>query len=149
MKRVVISDTSCLIVLSKINQLDILHSLFGEVWISEDVRNEFGEDLPHWFIIKKANSIQIEKILSLNLDKGEASAIALYLEQKENALLVIDERKGRKIAKELGIKIIGTLGIIAKAKELGLISDLQKTMKELDKIDFRISLSIKQQMLGK
>ena len=118
MKRVVISDTSCLIVLSKIGCLHILQTLFGEVLITEEVRNEFGETLPDWIIVKNVESQQIEKILLLNVDEGEASAMALYLEKTEDALLVIDERKGRIIAQDLGIKIIGTIGIFIKAKFL-------------------------------
>jgi predicted nucleic acid-binding protein len=54
MKRVVISDTSCLIILSKIGLMDILKDLFGEVLISEEVRNEFGEPLPTWVFVKKS-----------------------------------------------------------------------------------------------
>ncbi|MCX6160927.1 MAG: hypothetical protein NTV87_06270 [Ignavibacteriae bacterium] len=46
MKKVVISDTSCLILLSKLNLLTILKSLFNEVWITEEIKNEFGEDIP-------------------------------------------------------------------------------------------------------
>jgi predicted nucleic acid-binding protein len=68
MMRVVISDTSCLIILSKIGCLNILQSLFGEVLITEEIKNEFGELLPNWIIVKKAKSQQIEKILELNID---------------------------------------------------------------------------------
>ncbi len=61
MKRIVISDTSCLIFLSKIGCLDILQTLFGEVLITEEIVNEFGESLPEWIIVKKIKSQQIEK----------------------------------------------------------------------------------------
>ncbi len=149
MKKVVISDTSCLIVLSKIGFLDVLQNLFGEVLISEEVSNEFGEALPDWIIVKKVESHQIEKILLLNVDEGEASAMALYLEQTEEALLVIDERKGRSVAKDLGIKIIGTIGIILKAKEKGIITNLSEIIERLEQTDFRLSPKLKQQLLDK
>jgi predicted nucleic acid-binding protein len=147
MKRVVISDTSCLIVLSKINCLHILQNLFGEVLITEEIENEFGERLPSWIIVKRAKSRQIEKILELNVDEGEASAMALYLEQPTDALLVIDERKGRIVAKDLGIKIIGTIGVILKAKEYGVISNLSEIVERLEVTDFRISPKLKQQLI--
>lgn len=147
MKKIVISDASCLIVLSKINLLDILQMLFGEIWITEEIKTEFGEQLPDWIIVKKADKIQIARILALNVDQGEASAMALYLEQTEDALLVIDERKGRLVAADLGIKIIGTLGIIIKAKEAGFISDMQKIIDLLEQTDFRLSPLLKQQLL--
>ena len=149
MKRVVISDTSCLIVLSTINCLHILQTLFSEIVITEEVKNEFNELLPDWIIVKKAASDEIEKILLLNVDKGEASAMALYLEQIEDALLVIDERKGRLVAKNLGIKIIGTIGIILKAKEAGIIPNLSVIIEQLEQTDFRLSPKLKQQMLDK
>lgn len=148
MKRAVISDTSCLIVLSKIGHLGILQKLFGEVFISEEVGNEFGEALPDWIVVKKVESRQIEKILLLNVDEGEASAMALYLEQTEDALLIIDERKGRLIAQDLGIKIIGTIGIILKAKEKGIITNLSETIELLEQTDFRLSPKLKQQLLN-
>lgn len=147
MKRIVISDTSCLIVLSKIGLMNILQSLFGEVWITEEVKNEFGEALPVWIVVKKADAAQITRILTLNVDEGEASAMALYLEQTEDALLVIDERKGRLVAKDLGIEIIGTLGIITKAKQAGLINNIQQVIDDLEQTDFRLSPLLKQQLL--
>ncbi len=64
MKKIVISDTSCLIIFSKINLLDILTKLFGEIWITEKVRSEFGEQLPDWITVKQADSAQITKILT-------------------------------------------------------------------------------------
>ncbi len=149
MKTIVISDTSCLIILSKIDLLNILPALFGEIWITEEVKNEFGEELPDWVIIKKAETAETTKILALNVDRGEASAMALYLEQSEEALLVIDERKGRLIATDLGIKIIGTLGIIFKAKEKGLIKNMQNVINRLEQTDFRLSPLLKNQMLEK
>lgn len=148
MSRIVISDTSCLIILSKINLLDVLPALFGEIWITEEISREFGEPLPPWVIVKKADAVQITKILALNVDEGEASAMALYLEQTEDALLVIDERKGRLIARDLGIKIIGTLGLISKAKQSGLIADMQNIIDLLEQTDFRLSPILKQQLLN-
>lgn len=133
--------------MGKIGLTDILQTLFGEVWITEEIKNEFGEPLPDWILVKKADAVQIARILALNVDEGEASAMALYLEQTEEALLVIDERKGRLIAKDLGIKIIGTLGILIKAKQSGLIADLQKVIDLLEQTDFRLSPILKQQLL--
>lgn len=148
MKRIVISDTSCLIILSKIELLDILPALFGEIWITEEIKKEIGETLPNWITVKKTDAVQITKILALNVDEGEASAMALYLEQTGDALLVIDERKGRLIAKDLGIKIIGTLGILVKAKQSGLITNMQDVIDLLEQTDFRLSPILKQQLLN-
>ena len=150
MKRVVISDTSCLIILSKINKLDILKYIFAEVIITKEVESEFSEEIPDWVIVKTVENDSIEKILNLNLDKGEASSIALCLKYiDKDVLLVIDERKGRNIAKELGINIIGTIGILTKAKDLNIISDMNCVIADLEKNNFRISETLKNQLLNK
>jgi predicted nucleic acid-binding protein len=83
----------------------------------------------------------------LELGKGEASSIAFAVEN-ENTLLIIDERKGRKRAEEFGLSIIGSLGVLLKAKEKGVIPNLLEILKEIDKTDFRISESIKEKLLG-
>lgn len=148
MKRIVISDTSCLIILSRVNLLEILPKMFSDIWITEEIRLEFGESLPDWISVKKVKFQNLTKILELNVDKGEASAMALYLEQIDDAVLVIDEKKGRQIAKKLGIKIIGTLGILVNANRLGLIEDLKIVIENLEQADFRISPGLKAQLLS-
>jgi predicted nucleic acid-binding protein len=64
------------------------------------------------------------------VDKGEASAIALALES-ENSLLIIDDRKGRKFARQLGLSIIGTIGIIVDAKLAGIIPSVKPSWQKL------------------
>lgn len=81
------------------------------------------------------------------VDEGEASAMALCLEQTGNVLLIIDERKGRTIAQALGIKIIGTIGILIKAEETGIIVNLSEIIERLEQTDFRLSPKLKQQLL--
>jgi predicted nucleic acid-binding protein len=79
---IIISDTSCLIALDRINHLEILQKTFVNVYTTAKVQEEFGALLPKWIIIKKIGDherlIQIEKIL----DAGEASAILSSGKQK-------------------------------------------------------------------
>ena len=138
----IIADASCLIVLQNICELSLLQKLFGEVWITEEVEKEFGLDLPGWIKVKTVQNEVQENSLSLILDKGEAGSIALSLETAD-ALLIIDEKKGRRIAQELKIKITGTLGIILRAKEKGLIDSIEDLLEKLDKAEFRISPNLK------
>ncbi|GAB4024023.1 DUF3368 domain-containing protein [Spirosoma koreense] len=77
-------------------------------------------------------------ILEATLDKGEASAIALALEQDE-CLLIIDEQKGRKLARQLGLTITGTLGVLAQARLKGYIPALKPLLDKIKQTDFRIS----------
>jgi predicted nucleic acid-binding protein len=94
MDKLIISDTSCLIALTKIDKLELLKNLYQEIIITQDVYVEFGGSLPEWILISEVKNKQRQQELENRLDKGEASSIALALEI-ENSTLIIDEIKGR------------------------------------------------------
>src|SRR5882757_2440910 len=104
MPDVVIADTSCFIILSNINELAILQKLYNQIITTPDVVNEFGVDLPEWVIIKSPSDRQKQLILEQQVDKGEASAIALALEIPQS-LIILDDLEARTLAKHLGITI--------------------------------------------
>jgi predicted nucleic acid-binding protein len=95
LSRVIIADTSCFILLDKINSLSILFELFGEVITTIEVSNEFGKPLPSWVKIEMVIDRMQQIALQAEIDKGEASAIALAIE-KTNPLLILDDYKARK-----------------------------------------------------
>ena len=140
----IIADTSVLITLERINKLDLLHFLFTEIYITTIVNKEYGIPLPDWVHIKDPKFHQHVNLS--NLDKGEASSINLALENRDS-LLIIDEKKGRIVAKSLDINIIGLIGIIIKAKEMKYLNSVSKVLIELEHADFRISDSLKMTML--
>lgn len=72
------------------------------------------------------------------LDKGEASSIALAIENR-NSLLIIDEMKGRKVAQSFQLDLIGTIGVLVTASEKGIITDTMSVIFELINEGFRIS----------
>ena len=111
---IVIADTSCLISLSRINFFSLLRDLYKEVFITQEIANEFGEVLPEWIKIKNPVNQNYKQLLSSTLDAGEASAIALAFEIK-NVLLILDDLKGRQEAEKYGFKITGTLGVLYRA----------------------------------
>lgn len=138
MSVLIISDTSCLIALDRINQLDLLQELFQQIVTTQEVKEEFGKELPEWIqIIAVQNTDKVQELEAV-LDKGEASAIALALET-ERSLLIIDEKKGRKVAQSLNIEIIGTLKVIQMAKQKGIIKSARPLIKDLQKAGFRFS----------
>lgn len=147
-RETIIADASCLIVLQNIQELSLLQKLFDEVFITEEVKKEYGIDLPKWIKVKEVQNKIQQNALNLILDVGEASSIALSLETG-NSLLIIDEKKGRRIAQELGLKIIGTLGIILRARERGLVDSIENLLEKLENADFRISQSLKAKILSK
>ncbi|MEM1405880.1 MAG: DUF3368 domain-containing protein [Bacteroidota bacterium] len=141
MPEVIIADTSCLIILDKIGRSDLLKSLYGKISITKEIEKEFGLHLPDWIVIQNHDNNSSQLILEQTLDKGEASAIALALKYP-NSLVILDDLKARKIASSLNLRITGTLGIMLKAKQKGIISDLKPLIAELQKSDFYISSSI-------
>ena len=146
--KAIIADTSCLIIYDKINKLEILRDTFVELIVTDEVAEEFDGELPDWIAIRQiTNQNQYFKLVK-NLGKGEASSITLALEF-DDSLLIIDERKGRKIAEEMKIEIIGSLGVLIKAKKTGAIESVKEILNLIDKTNFRISNSIKTQVLKK
>jgi len=148
MDRLIISDTSCIIALTKINKLDLLKELYQEIFITTEVHKEFGGWLPDWIIITDVKAKHKQKELENRLDKGEASSIALALEN-DNSTLIIDEIKGRKIAQSFKIDIIGTIGVIILANKKGLISDVIGTILQLVNKGFRLSDSLISKIIEK
>jgi predicted nucleic acid-binding protein len=146
MPATIVSDTSCLILLDKIGEIHLLQRLFGQVVITQTVATEFGSELPDWISVQNPTDRKIQMVLEAVLDKGEASSIALALEQ-EDCLLIIDELKGRKLANQLRLTITGTLGVLAQAKQSGYISALKPLLDKVKQTDFRLSEQLVQETL--
>ncbi len=144
--KVIVADTSCLILYDKIGQLAILTKTFPELFVTKEVADEFGKELPDQVLIREVTDKRSYLKWAENLGKGEASSITLALEN-EGSLLIIDEKKGRKVAETLKIEIIGSLGVLIKAKEKGVIQSVEEILKLIDQTDFRISDAIRKAIL--
>lgn len=94
--KAIIADTSCFILLYKLNHVDILHKLFGKVTTTPEVFFELNKTLPEWIITERVKNIHQQQLLEKEVDKDEASAILLALE-KENSLLILDDLKARNL----------------------------------------------------
>lgn len=148
MNKAIISDTSCLIALSKVGLLYILQKIYQEIIITSEVKEEFGETLPDWIKVTKVENIDRLTELEKTLDKGEASSVALALEF-ENSTLIIDEIKGRKFAAAYNIEIIGTIGILLIAHKKGVVKDVLSIILKLVNKGFRLSDKIIDQLIEK
>ena len=126
---ILIADSSALVALSIVNQLDVLEKIFGEVYVPRAVYNEVRQE-------NKEESKKLEEYcknrvldistpfnFNITLGQGESEAIVLYEEKNANFLLC-DDKKAKKFAKGFGINVIGSLGILLKAKESNLIDTL-------------------------
>ena len=141
MHRVIISDTSCLIILSKVNELELLHKVYQEIVTTAEIQNEFGEKLPNWVKILEVKNKNLQEVLELSIDKGESSAIALAIETP-NSVVILDDLKARKVATKLKLTFTGTIGVIIKAKLEGHIQSIKPILKKLKETDFRLSLEL-------
>jgi len=157
---IVVSNASPLIALAKIGQLQLLCSVYKEVYISAVVREEVGfirsgvENRPGTEEISSARWIQTVNVSNLaevevlreRLDAGESEAIVLAIELKAD-LLLIDEARGRKVAQAKGVNTTGTVGTLVAAKRKGLIPELATLLDCLVDSGFRMSEELYQTAL--
>ncbi len=146
MHRIVISDTSTLIILHKINELNILKLVYGELITTPEIAEEFGEKLPEWITVQLVTDEKYQRFLETQVDRGEASAIALAAEF-EDVTLVLDDLKARKLALKLKLKTTGALGVIHKAKQMSIIPKVKPLIDKLLMTNFRISNNIVDEIL--
>ena len=142
----VIADASCFILLDKIESLPLLQSLFTTISTSIEVAEEFGKPLPEWVQIKTVQDKNFQSALFLQVDAGEASAIALAAENQPS-LLIIDDLKGRRLAQRLNLNITGTLGLILTAKKEGILLQIKPIFDRIQATNFRIAPSLLESIL--
>ena len=131
---IVVSDATPIISLLKIDQLHLLHGLFQEVFIPQAVYDEltlnpvFEKEAMQIKECSFITKVEVGEESSVNLfqrvtglDRGESEAI-IYTDSIGADLILMDEIKGRKIAVQVGLRVMGTLGILLEAYEQGLIS---------------------------
>jgi predicted nucleic acid-binding protein len=135
--KVIISDTTCLIGLTNIGQLDILRKMYGSVIITPEVTGEYGSPLPEWIIIKAVSDIHKTVVFNKYIDLGESSAIALAMETG-NVLLIVDDRRARQFALDFGLEITGTLGLLIRAYKNDVLQDIDSAVAGLRKTGFRL-----------
>lgn len=110
----IVSDSTTLIILFDLQRLELLSNLFDRVIIPSGVHGEITAkksiEIPSFMEVQRVKPTELLEILHNILDRGESEAIALALEL--DMPLIIDEKKGRKIALREGVQIIGLLGIV-------------------------------------
>ena len=144
--RILLADAGPLIALSRIESLHLLHDLFTTVWITEVIAAELGLSVASsarssfpglsvlqeacqqgWLQVVKPELVVTDGWSPLNpgVDAGEASAIALAIQQRDagrDVLLLIDDRCGRAEARRQRLAMIGTAAVLVLAKEHRLVS---------------------------
>lgn len=147
----IVSDTGPLIALARVERLDLLTRLFTHVAIPPAVRTELAIESGHPGTAALAAALHANRILvqfpteqeliaelSRILDPGEAEAIALA-EQQSPRFLLIDDAKGRRIARQRGIPVVGVAGVLIAAKSEGALVAVGPVLKELSACGYRLA----------
>ena len=158
MARTVIIDSSPLIGLAIVEGLEWLPKLFDVVFLPGSVKQEVlpGKTAPGEQAIAQALAAEWIKVwpepiapqLEIDLDPGETDCINIGLSNPDKVLLIMDERAGRAVAKEKGLRVIGTAAIIGLAKKQGLIPSARAVFGALHCSEFRISAAVINQVLA-
>jgi predicted nucleic acid-binding protein len=155
-----VSNTSPIFNLACIGRLELLRQQFGQVWIPPSVESELG-DVPDaetlrlireaqaagWLLNRPTREADLVRLLTVDLHSGEAEAIALALQTKADWLL-IDEKERRTMARRLGLRITGVLGVLLHAKRTGQIDQIKPAVLALrERARFFISSELEVEIL--
>lgn len=148
--RKVVSNTTPLLSLLKIDKLELLKALYGTVIIPEAVFREIetGRDWTYYTDLSKVDWIEIRNVKNpasldffFDLDRGEAEVLVLAREMGAD-LVILDENLGRRYAQQLGLTLTGTIGMLLKAKQMELIPSLKALLTELREKGVWLSTSL-------
>lgn len=151
----VVSNTTPIISLLKLNSLHIMQQLYTQIYIPLAVYNEIeaGKSKEFYTDLSKINWINIIEIHDklavkyfLDLDAGEAEAIVLATEINAE-LIILDEKLGRFHAKHADLIVTGTIGVLIKAKKAGLVKNIKPLLDELTDKNVWISPQFKKKIL--
>lgn len=155
--RFVIANSTPLIALAKINELNTLKDIYSQIVIPKAVYEEVvilgkGREgsveitKAKWIKVKAAREEKLKKLLQMEVGGGEAEVIALAYEVNAD-LVIIDENIGRRIAKMFGLKVTGTIGTIIEAKKRGLLNNVQEKLDALINVGFWIGEDLYEEAL--
>jgi predicted nucleic acid-binding protein len=144
----IVSNSSPLIALVRIQRLDLVPAVLRSILIPPAVAGEIEPSipaLPAWVSVRVPS--QRPRLTSQGrLGDGEREAIALAIEIGADAVLM-DERAGRRVAEEAGLKVIGTLGLLLEAKRAGHITTIRAELDKLLETSFFLSPQLYDQLL--
>lgn len=144
MKEPAVADSTCLIGLERAGWLHLLPALFEPLVIPPKVQEEFGAQ-HEWLKVHAPMNLAAVEAARKVVDDGEAEAIVLA--QEGGWRLIIDDRKARAYARQQGVRVIGTLGVLLKAKRTGLISAIKPMIERLQATGFRIAPALQNEAL--
>ena len=152
--RKVLANTTPLIALANINQLELLRKLYETIIVPQAVIDEIvREPAKHrvhecsWIKVEKIKDSTQKKMFRARLHAGEVEVMILAREQKAD-LVIMDDDAAKKTAKFLGLHVTGTLGVLLKAKREGYLEKVEPIMNELIRDGLYISNTVRQYVLN-
>lgn len=152
---IVVSDASPIVALARIGRLDLLRDLYHRVLVPGAVHQEVRAGsagieailAATWIEPHEAADQPLIDRLARQLDRGEAEAIALTIEYRAD-LLLMDERRGRRVAVEFGLRVVGTLAVLVAAKERGFVTAVAPLIDEMTQSgSFRVADDLRVRVL--
>ncbi len=140
MSQQAVTNSTCLIGLERIGQLDLLPQVFSTVFAPPTVAAEVRSPLS-WLTVQAVQNLAVVATLRTQMDAGEAEAIALAMELGD-VILILDDKKARRVAQQIGLRVIGTVGMLLRAKRQGVIGEIKPLLTALIQADFRIADAI-------
>lgn len=129
-------DSTCLIGLDNIGRLDVAEGLLSPAFLPPEVSKEVDIVIP-WATVVAPSERVLVAALQIMVDAGEAEAIALAVEK--GVRVILDDRKARSVASRLGVPVTGTVGLLLKAKQAGLVTAIKPLLAALAANQFHIS----------
>ncbi len=155
---IVVANTTPLIGLASIQRFVVLNQIFGEITIAEAVFDEIMKtggrkkiaqqevSTSEWLRVRSIQDRLAVEVLLDELDLGEAETIVLAREINAD-WVIMDEKKGRQKLTQMGFNKIGTLGVLLKAKEIGLLPFIKPELEKLQKNGFSLSQTVIESVL--
>lgn len=159
---IVISDTTPILSLLKAGKLDLLKILYQRVVVPEAVYDELTANADYkdekekilncsFLSVEKVSNVESVNILRnvTGLDAGESESLILYGEKKAD-LLLMDERKGRGVAKKMSVQYVGTMGVLMQAFDESIVTaeEIRKILEMLLASDIRLSQKLCNKVLN-
>jgi predicted nucleic acid-binding protein len=146
---ITVSDSSPLIALAQIGQLDLLPKLCSAVVIPPAVAAETAPTLavlPGWVRVRELKQALHPETSQGPFGRGEKEAISLALELGPSQI-ILDDQPARRLARRLGLSVVGTVGILLAAKRLGQLQRVQPALDDLLRAGFFLSPELYQRVL--
>lgn len=157
MPRVIVNSTP-LLSLGNIGKLDILHLMYNKIVIPEAVKKEVLEKrdlasqsilVSDWIDVETISNPADYEMYRSRLHAGEVEVMILAQQNPRADLVILDDMAARKTAEYLGLKLTGTIGVLIKAKQIGIITAVMPIINELECKGFFVSGQVKKMIAVK